>query len=65
MPVATDAGRLVHDEGLRRSTTAESLAALKPVSGEDGVIHAGNASQISDGAAALLVTTPERARALG
>jgi acetyl-CoA acyltransferase len=53
------------DEGLRRGTTAEKLASLKPVSHEDGVIHAGNASQISDGAAALLVTTPERARQLG
>ena len=40
-------------------------AELKPSFAEDGVIHAGNSSQISDGAAALLVTTPERAAALG
>lgn len=53
------------DEGVRRGTTARTLAKLKPSFQEDGVIHAGNASQISDGAAALLVTTPERARALG
>lgn len=65
LPVPTETGTLPVDEGLRRGTTADSLAKLKPVLGEDGVIHAGNASQISDGAAALLVTTPERARALG
>ncbi|MEH0468336.1 acetyl-CoA C-acyltransferase [Streptomyces hayashii] len=54
------------DEGIRRGTSVETLATLKPSFLEDdGVIHAGNASQISDGAAALLVTTPQRARALG
>ncbi|MDN5932867.1 MAG: thiolase family protein [Pseudonocardia sp.] len=53
------------DEGLRRGTTADTLAALKPSFREDGVIHAGNASQISDGASAVLITTPERAAELG
>ncbi|TDD33110.1 thiolase family protein [Actinomadura sp. KC06] len=53
------------DEGLRRGTTAETLAVLKPSFHEDGLIHAGNASQISDGASAALITTPERARELG
>jgi acetyl-CoA acyltransferase len=53
------------DEGLRRGTTVEKLAALKPAFTEGGLIHAGNSSQISDGAAALLLTTPEKARALG
>ncbi|WP_219413725.1 thiolase family protein [Pseudonocardia nigra] len=53
------------DEGLRRGTSVESLAKLKPSFRQDGVIHAGNASQISDGAAALLITTSERARELG
>ncbi len=43
----------------------ERLAQLKPAFRDDGVIHAGNSSQISDGAAALLVTTPERARSMG
>ncbi|GAA4976783.1 hypothetical protein GCM10025792_21620 [Pseudonocardia tropica] len=53
------------DEGLRRGTTADTLAALTPSFSADGVIHAGNSSQISDGASAVLVTTPERARELG
>jgi acetyl-CoA C-acetyltransferase len=52
------------DEGLR-DTTAEGLAALKPVAREDGVHTAGTSSQISDGAAAVLFTTPERAEQLG
>lgn len=56
--------RVTRDEGLR-STTREKLAALKPVAREFGVHTAGNASQISDGAAALLMMTPERANALG
>jgi acetyl-CoA acyltransferase len=53
------------DEGVRRGTTVEKLAALKPAFTEDGVVHAGNSSQISDGAAALIVTTSQRARELG
>ncbi|MEU1511402.1 thiolase family protein [Streptomyces sp. NPDC005811] len=53
------------DEGIRRGSSVETLARLKPSFQEDGVIHAGNASQISDGAAALVVTTPDRARELG
>ena len=56
---------LTSDEGLRRGTTADTLAALKPSFRPDGVIHAGNASQISDGASAVLITTPERAAELG
>ncbi|WP_214366447.1 thiolase family protein [Pseudonocardia sp. H11422] len=53
------------DEGLRRGTTPETLAKLTPSFSADGVIHAGNASQISDGASAVLITTPQRARELG
>lgn len=53
------------DEGVRRDTSLEKLAGLKPVFREDGLVTAGNSSQISDGAAALLVTTSEKARALG
>ncbi|MFJ2667629.1 thiolase family protein [Nocardia fluminea] len=63
--VASDSGVVTADEGIRRGTTAQKLAGLKTSFEDDGVIHAGNSSQISDGAAALLVTTPEKARALG
>ncbi|WP_068164726.1 thiolase family protein [Rhodococcus phenolicus] len=65
VPVDTGDGTVARDEGLRRGTTVEKLAGLKPVFKEDGVIHAGNSSQIADGAAALLVTTAEKARELG
>jgi acetyl-CoA acyltransferase len=58
-------GDFAVDEGLRRGTTPEKLAKLKTSFKEDGVIHAGNASQISDGAAALLVMTADKARELG
>ena len=60
-----DAPGFTADEGLRRGTTAETLAGLKPAFTADGVIHAGNSSQISDGASAVLITTPERAKELG
>ncbi|ABH00507.1 acetyl-CoA C-acyltransferase (plasmid) [Rhodococcus jostii RHA1] len=53
------------DEGIRPGTTPETLAGLKPAFTEDGLVHAGNSSQISDGASAVLVTTPERAAELG
>jgi acetyl-CoA acyltransferase len=53
------------DEGIRRGSTVEKLAGLKAAFKEDGVIHAGNASQISDGSAALLMTTSEKAAELG
>jgi acetyl-CoA acyltransferase len=56
---------VVADEGVRRGTTVEKLATLKPAFVDDGAIHAGNSSQISDGAAALLVTTSEMALELG
>lgn len=58
-------GLLEQDEGIRRGGTRETLGALKPAFREDGVIHAGNSSQISDGAGALLITTSEVARAHG
>jgi acetyl-CoA C-acetyltransferase len=49
------------DEGIRPGTTAEVLARLRPSFGPEGTITAGNASQISDGAAAVVVTSRERA----
>jgi acetyl-CoA acyltransferase len=65
VPVPAGDHEVTVDEGVRRESTVERLAQLKPSFREDGVIHAGNASQISDGAAALLVMSPERARSLG
>jgi acetyl-CoA C-acetyltransferase len=53
------------DEGIRADTTAESLARLKPAFGPDGTITAGTSSQISDGAAALIVTSRQKAAELG
>jgi acetyl-CoA C-acetyltransferase len=55
---------VTRDEGLRE-TSLEKLAQLKPVARENGVHTAGNSSQISDGAAAVLMMTEERAAALG
>jgi acetyl-CoA acyltransferase len=64
-PVTVGDSVFAVDEGLRRGTSVESLSGLKPAFADDGVIHAGNSSQISDGAAAMIVTTPERAGSLG
>ena len=56
--------RVARDEGLRE-TSLEALATLQPVARPDGVHTAGTSSQISDGAAAVLLATPERAAELG
>jgi len=67
VPVVLD-GRsrpMTADEGIRPDTTTERLAALKPAFKPDGVVTAGNSSQISDGAAAVLVTSEEAAVRLG
>jgi acetyl-CoA C-acetyltransferase len=53
------------DEGIRANTTADSLAALKPAFRKDGTITAGSASQISDGAAAVVVMNKAKAQELG
>ncbi|WP_024795592.1 thiolase family protein [Tomitella biformata] len=65
VPVHAGDSHLTVDEGLRRGTSPATLAKLKPSFREDGVIHAGNASQISDGASAVMITTPEKAAELG
>ncbi len=57
--------KLDRDEGIRPETTVESLSKLKPAFSRDGTITAGNASQISDGAAAVVVMSKERAEKLG
>ena len=54
-----------NDEGVRAQTTLESLAALKPAFAKDGTITAGSSSQISDGAAALIVMSEAKAKELG
>ena len=53
------------DEGIRPGTTAEKLSHLRPAFKKDGSVTAGNASGINDGAAAMLVMTEEKAKALG
>ena len=65
VPIDVDGMAFSVDEGVRRQTSVDVLASLKPSFKPDGVIHAGNSSQISDGAAALLVMTSDRARELG
>ena len=69
MPVniTTDDGEetMTRDEGIRPDSTVEKLAQLKPAFKEDGVITAANSSQITDGAAAVLIMSEEKAKALG
>ncbi len=60
-----DRERVATDEGVRPETTLDKLSALKPAFKPDGVITAGNSSQITDGAAALLITSADKAKALG
>jgi acetyl-CoA acetyltransferase family protein len=69
VPVTVDSPRgkqqMRADEGIRRDTTLEALAGLKPAFETGGRITAGNSSQITDGAAAVLIMSEERAEALG
>lgn len=65
LPVEVDGQVHRHDQGVRPDSTREGLAALKPVFREDGRVTAGNASQISDGAAALLLMSRDKAQELG
>ncbi len=58
-------GGLSHDETVRPDTSHEKIASLPALFPPDGVIHAGNSSQICDGAAAVLVASPEKAKELG
>jgi acetyl-CoA acetyltransferase family protein len=65
--VETEGGKesFTRDEGIRFDTSMERLAALKPSFKEDGRVTAGNSSQITDGAAALLIMSEEKANQLG
>jgi acetyl-CoA acyltransferase len=65
VPVETADGTVTADEGIRPDTTPEVLAGLKPAFKADGRITAGNSSQISDGAAAILIMEEEKASELG
>jgi acetyl-CoA C-acetyltransferase len=60
-----DGSAIEDDEGIRPDTTPASLAQLPPAFGVDGTITAGNASQVSDGAAAVIVMSAQRASELG
>ena len=65
IPYAVNGDTYVTDQGIRPDTSLEKLSALKPAFKEDGKITAGNSSQISDGAAAVLLMTREKADELG
>jgi acetyl-CoA acyltransferase len=67
VPVVVDGQTVMmtRDEGIREGTTAETLANLKPAFKEDGKVTAGNSSQISDGASAVLIMSEAKAAELG
>jgi acetyl-CoA C-acetyltransferase len=65
VPAKGDQLTVTEDEGIRPGTTAEGLAKLKPAFSKDGTITAGTASQISDGAAAVVVMSAEAAQRAG
>jgi acetyl-CoA acetyltransferase family protein len=65
VPFQVNGDTYMTDQGIRPDTSLEALAALKPVFKEDGKITAGNSSQISDGAAAVLLMSREKADQLG
>jgi acetyl-CoA acyltransferase len=72
MPIDKETGKLIEtdellrqDEGIRPDTTVETLANLKPAFKPDGVVTAGNSSQITDGASALLIMSDTKAAELG
>src|SRR4030081_2200626 len=65
VPMSINGDTYVTDQGIRPDTNLEALSQLKPVFKEDGKITAGNSSQISDGAAAVLLMSAEKAEELG
>jgi acetyl-CoA acyltransferase len=65
LPFKVNGDTYVADQGIRPDTTLEALAALKPAFKPDGRVTAGNSSQISDGAAAVLLMSAEKAQELG
>jgi acetyl-CoA acetyltransferase family protein len=65
LPYRVNGSTLTTDQGIRPETTLEGLADLRPAFKEDGLVTAGNSSQVSDGAAAILLMSRERADDLG
>ncbi|MGE4428129.1 MAG: acetyl-CoA C-acyltransferase [Solirubrobacteraceae bacterium] len=65
VPVTGADGEITRDQGIRPETSMETLAGLRPAFKEDGIVTAGTSSQISDGAAAVLLAEADRAKALG
>jgi len=65
VPISVNGDTYTTDQGIRPDTTLEALSQLKPAFKEDGKVTAGNSSQVSDGAAAVLVMTREKADELG
>jgi len=65
IPFKVNGSTYVSDQGIRPDTSIEALSQLKPAFKEDGKVTAGNSSQISDGAAAVLLMAREKADALG
>jgi acetyl-CoA acetyltransferase family protein len=65
VPFAVNGDTYATDQGIRPDTSLEKLSQLKPAFKEDGKVTAGNSSQVSDGAAAVLLMTREKADALG
>jgi acetyl-CoA acyltransferase len=65
LPIEVGGETHTRDQGIRPDASLEALGVLKAVFREDGRVTAGNSSQISDGAAAILVASPEKAEALG
>jgi acetyl-CoA acetyltransferase family protein len=65
LSIETGGSTITTDQGIRPDTTLEALASLKPVFRPDGRVTAGNSSQVSDGAAALLVMSADKADELG
>jgi len=65
IPMEIDGQTIITDQGIRPDTSLETLSQLRPAFKENGKITAGNASQISDGAAAVLLMTREKAQELG
>src|SRR5204863_3031650 len=65
IPMQVNGSTYITDQGIRPDTNLEALAQLKPVFKEGGKITAGNASQVSDGAAAVLLMSADKAESLG